>query len=76
IAGVPLVYIDPAYTSLECPICHHVSRSNRPTRDEFCCSCCGFSGPADNVAALNIRARVEVNLPIVARFFAQPQALT
>ena len=75
IAGVPLVYIDPAYTSQECPICHCISKSNRPTRDEFCCTCCGFSGPADNVAALNIRARVEVNLPIVARFFAQPQAL-
>jgi putative transposase len=75
IAGVPLVFIDPAYTSKECPICHHVSRSNSPTRDEFCCACCGFSDPADNVAALNIRARVAVNLPIVARFFAQPQAL-
>jgi hypothetical protein len=33
-----------------------------------------FSDPADNVAALNIRARVAVNLPIVARFFAQPRA--
>jgi IS605 OrfB family transposase len=74
IAGVPLVYIDPAYTSQECPICHHISRSNRPTRDEFCCSCCSFSGPADNVAALNIRARVAANLPIVSRFFAQTQA--
>ncbi len=75
IAGVPLVYIDPAYTSKECPICHCISKSNRPTRDEFCCTCCGFSGPADNVAALNIRARVAVNLPIVSRFFAQAQAL-
>jgi putative transposase len=73
-AGVPLVYINPAYTSQECPICHCISRSNRPTRDEFACTCCGFSGPADTVAALNIRARVAVNLPIVARFFAQPQA--
>jgi putative transposase len=74
IAGVPLVFIDPAYTSKECPICHHVSKSNRPTRDEFCCTCCGFSGPADSVAALNIRARVAANLPIVSRFFAQAQA--
>jgi len=74
LAGVPVVLIDPAYTSQECPICHHVARSNRPTRDEFRCVCCGFSGPADNVAALNIRARVAVNLPIVARFFAEPQA--
>ena len=74
IAGVPLVFIYPAYTSQECPICHHISRSNRPTRDEFSCVCCGFFGLADTVAAKNIAARVAVNLPIVARFFAQPQA--
>jgi len=74
IAGVPLVYIDPAYTSQECPICHCISKSNRPTRDKFYCTCCGFSGPADNIAALNIKARVAVNLPIVSRFFAQAQA--
>ena len=74
IAGVPLVFVDPAYTSQECPICHCISRSNRPTRDEFACTCCGFSGHADTVAALNIRARVAVNLPIVSRFVAQAQA--
>jgi putative transposase len=75
IAGVGVVYIDPAYTSQECPICHHISRSNRPIRDEFCCVCCSFSGPADNVAARNIAARVSVNMPIVARLFAEPQAM-
>ena len=74
IAGVPLVFVDPAYTSQECPICHCISRSNRPTRDGFACTCGGFSGPADTVAALNIRARVAVNLPIVSRFVAQAQA--
>ncbi|MDF0591695.1 RNA-guided endonuclease InsQ/TnpB family protein [Candidatus Methanocrinis natronophilus] len=74
IAGVPVVYIDPDYTSQECPVCHHISRSNRPTRDQFACVCCGFSGPADTVAARNIAARVAVNLAIVARFFAEPQA--
>lgn len=73
IAGVGVVYIDPAYTSQECPICHHISRSNRPTRDEFCCVCCGFSDPADTVAAINIANRVAVNLPIVVRFFAELQ---
>ena len=73
-SGVGVVCIDPAYTSQECPICHHISRSNRPTRDEFCCVCCGFSGPADTVAARNIAARVSVNMPIVARFFAELQA--
>jgi len=74
IAGVGVVYIDPAYTSQECPICHHISRSNRPTRDDFACVCCGFSDPADTVAARNIEARVSVNMPIVARFFAELQA--
>ena len=74
VAGVGVVYINPAYTSQECPICHHISRSNRPTRDSFSCVCCGFSGPADTIAARNIAARVAVNLPIVARFFAEPQA--
>jgi putative transposase len=75
ISGVPVVDLDPAYTSQECPLCHHISRSNRPTRDEFCCVCCGFSGPADIVAARNIAARVSVNMPIVARLFAEPQAM-
>ncbi len=75
IAGVPVVYIDPSYTSQECHICHYISRSNRPTRDDFVCTCCGSSAPADYNAALNIRARVEANLPIVARFFAQLQTL-
>jgi putative transposase len=74
LAGVPIVLIDPAYTSQECPICHHISRSNRPTRDEFHCVSCGFSGPADTIAAMNIAARVSVNMPIVSRLISQAQA--
>ncbi len=46
--------------------CGHVSRANRPTRDEFRCESCGFAGPADHIAAMNIAFRAEVNLPIVA----------
>jgi putative transposase len=74
IAEIPVVYINPAYTSQECHICHDISESNRPTRDDFLCTCCGSSSSADYNAALNIRARVAVNLPIVARLFAQLQA--
>ncbi|MGA9100086.1 MAG: zinc ribbon domain-containing protein [Methanotrichaceae archaeon] len=58
----------------ECPICHRISRSNRPTRDDFKCVCCGFSGPADTVAARNIAARVSVNMPIVASFLRDTQS--
>lgn len=71
VTGIPVVGIDPAYTSQECPICHHIARSNRPNRGSFVCGLCSFSGPADHIAAMNIAARVTVNLPIVAGFIAQ-----
>lgn len=62
LAGVPMVYVDPSYTSQTCPECGHVSRKNRPTRDRFCCESCSFAGDSDSVAAENIR-RVAVMLP-------------
>lgn len=66
VAGVPLVFVDPRNTSRTCPSCGHVSKANRPTRDEFRCESCGFAGPADHIAAMNIAFRAEVNQPIVA----------
>lgn len=66
IFGVPVQLIDPRNTSKACPICGHVSKSNRPTRDTFCCARCDFSGPADHVAAINIAARANVNSPTVS----------
>jgi putative transposase len=66
LAGVPLVYVDPAYTSQTCPECGHVCRKNRPTRDRFCCESCSFAGEADSVAATNIRSRALVMLPNVS----------
>jgi IS605 OrfB family transposase len=69
LAGVGVVDIDPSYTSQECPSCHTISKSNRPTRDLFRCIGCGFSGHSDVVAATNIANRVAVNLPIVSGFF-------
>jgi len=66
VAGVPLVLVDPRNTSRTCPSCGHVSKANRPTRDEFRCQSCGFAGPADYIAAMNIAVRAAVNQPIVA----------
>jgi len=63
LAGVPVVAVDPAYTSQTCPECGHVSKKNRPTRDRFRCESCGHAGPADTIAARNIRARAAVNRP-------------
>lgn len=66
VAGVPLSFVDPRNTSRHCPSCNHVSKKNRPTRDDFKCELCGFAGPADHIAAMNIAVRAEVNQPIVA----------
>ena len=63
LAGIPVVLVDPRHTSQMCPLCGHVSRSNRRTRDSFCCRSCGHAGPADHIAARNIRARATVNWP-------------
>jgi len=69
IAGVPLVFVTSAYTSQTCPICNHISKRNRPTRDTFRCVQCGHAGSADHVGAINIAYRGEVIRPIVSRMF-------
>ena len=57
LAGVPVVLVDPAYTSTGCSACGHVAKESRPTRDSFACCRCGLSLPADLNAAINIAAR-------------------
>lgn len=54
LAGVPLVAINPEYTSQACPECGCIDRKNRPTRDRFRCISCGHAGPSDSTAARNI----------------------
>ena len=58
-AGVPVVYVDPAYTSQGCSGCGHISKKNRPRRAMFLCTSCGLSLPADWNAAINITMRGE-----------------
>jgi len=53
--GVRVDLDDPRNTRLACPGCGERSRKNRPQRDRFHCVGCGFAGPADAVAAENIR---------------------
>ncbi|MEE8568343.1 MAG: transposase [Anaerolineales bacterium] len=64
LAGVAVTLVDPRYTSQLCPLCGHISRSNRKSRDWFACSSCGFAAPADHVAAINIAARADVDRPM------------
>jgi IS605 OrfB family transposase len=56
-AGVPVVYVDPAYTSQECSRCHHIERRNRPSQAVFACRSCGFVEHADLNSSHNIAAR-------------------
>lgn len=71
-AGVPFLEVDAAYSSQGCPRCGHTCRANRRSRDWFCCVVCGLAGPADHVAAVNVRERarrawVFVNVPVPHR---------
>src|SRR5437588_587303 len=53
--GVLLVPVPPQNTSRRCPRCRHTSTENRQTQAKFVCVKCGFSAPADWVAAINIK---------------------
>jgi putative transposase len=57
LAGVPVRYVDPAYTSQACPECGHCEKANRKSRDRFECCRCEHAGKADHVGARNIRAK-------------------
>ncbi|XVQ16228.1 zinc ribbon domain-containing protein [Spirillospora sp. CA-255316] len=68
---MPVLKVDAAYTSQMCPVpwCGQTGKANRPDRDRFCCRGCGFAGPADVVAGINVRNRarsawVFVNMPV------------
>ena len=55
--GLPVVFVDPAYTSQTCSSCGHCERGNRKSQSCFKCLNCGFDANADRNAALNIEAR-------------------
>ncbi|GAA1866562.1 RNA-guided endonuclease TnpB family protein [Actinomadura bangladeshensis] len=56
-AGVPVVFVDPRYTSQGCSACGHIHKKNRPDQATFHCTSCGFAEHADVNAARNIAAR-------------------
>jgi len=65
LAGVAVVLVDPRNTSRTCPVCGHCDQANRVSQARFSCQLCGYSAPADLVAAENIR-RAAVNQPHVS----------
>ena len=64
--GIPIIRVDPRYTSQECSSCGHIDKRNRPNQATFKCVSCGFVASADTNAALVIRARATVNKPMVS----------
>jgi IS605 OrfB family transposase len=66
VLGVTIVAVDPRHTSQRCSHCGHIERANRKSQSEFVCCHCGFSANADFNAALNIRAKGLVNVPLVS----------
>ena len=61
-AGIPVVFVDPRYTSQGCSSCGAIDKRNRPDQATFSCQHCGHTEPADFNAARNIRLRA---IPVV-----------
>ena len=57
-SGLPVVKVNPAYSSQECNQCHFVHRHNRPNQQTFCCQVCGYQANADEAAAVNLANRL------------------
>ncbi|WP_326709153.1 transposase [Streptomyces sp. NBC_01474] len=53
-AGVPVVFVDPAYTSQQCCECGHIDKKNRASQALFTCRNCGVVAHADRNASHNI----------------------
>ncbi|MER5754963.1 transposase [Streptomyces sp. NPDC002088] len=56
-SGVPVVHVDPAYTSQTCSACGHLDKRNRVDQALFTCRNCGVVAHADRNASHNIRQR-------------------
>ncbi|HLK57665.1 MAG TPA: transposase [Chthonomonadaceae bacterium] len=66
-AGVPLIEVDPRYSSQTCSTCGHCERANRKSQEWFECLCCGLKLNADYNAALNLKARGELSAALMFR---------
>ncbi len=55
--GVPVVFVDPAYTSQTCAECGYTDKKNRVDQGYFICRSCGVVAHADRNASRNIARR-------------------
>ncbi|MGW7317722.1 RNA-guided endonuclease InsQ/TnpB family protein [Streptomyces sp. NPDC054865] len=78
-AGVPVVHVNPAYTSQDCSWCGHRDKNNRTDQASFACRSCGVVAHADWNGSRNIEARAPerwaaINLPHAAEPTGNGQA--
>ncbi len=59
--GVPIIAVNPAYTSQTCSNCGHCEKENRKSQADFVCVQCNFHISADFNASKNIRSRASIN---------------
>ena len=64
--GVPVRFVDPAYTSQRCSVCGHIDKANRRSQSSFLCTSCGHTAHADHNAAVNLALMAAVNQPQVS----------
>lgn len=55
---IAVSWVNPKYTSQQCPICGHINKNNRITQEVFCCENCFHNNNADINAAINIKNRM------------------
>lgn len=60
--GIPVLFVDPRYTSQGCSSCGTIDKKNRPDQATFSCLACSHTEPADINAARNIKLRAEAIL--------------
>lgn len=56
--NIAVSWVNPKYTSQQCPICGHINKDNRITQEVFCCENCFHNNNADINAAINIKNRM------------------
>jgi transposase len=56
---VPVVFVDPAYTSQQCCECGHIDKKNRASQALFTCRNCGIVAHADRNASHSIARKGE-----------------
>jgi len=66
LSGIPVVLVNPKYTSQECSECGHIEKKNRKSQSEFVCQQCDHSEHADLNAPKVIKKRAELSTSLLS----------